>query len=119
MLFPREMSEIELIVPSKDLLAVTQALSGYGVFHQTDSNYPGVASGSANTWQETAAQYAALERRIQTVMQALDIDEGQPPVSDGQREPMAELDRIRPLVEQIEEDVRSTNDELSEQRKRL
>ncbi len=118
MFFPREMSEIELIVPSKDLLAVTQALSGYGVFHQTDSNYPGVASGSANTWQEKAAQYSALERRLQSVMQALGIEEGQPPSSDGQ-EPMAEIDKIRPLVEHLEEEVRSTNDELSEQRKRL
>ena len=44
MFFPKEMNEIELIVPSKDLLAVTKVLSNYGVFHQTDSNYPGVAS---------------------------------------------------------------------------
>ena len=65
MFFPKEMTEIELIVPSKDLLAVTKVLSGYGVFHQTDSSYPGVASGSANTWQEQAALYATLERRIQ------------------------------------------------------
>jgi len=121
MFFPREMVEIELIVPSKDLVAVTQSLSGYGVFHQTDSNYPGVASGSANTWQETAAQYAALERRVQTVMQALNIDEGQPPASDAhaERKGMAEIETVRPLVEQIEEEVRSTNDELSELRKRL
>ncbi|RPI93626.1 MAG: hypothetical protein EHM40_09215 [Chloroflexi bacterium] len=119
MFFPREMTEIELIVPSKDLVAVTQVLSGYGVFHQTDSNYPGVASGSANTWQETAAQYAALERRVQTVMQALGIEEGQPPLSDGQQKGMAEIETIRPLVEQIEGEVRSTNDELSELRKRL
>ncbi len=121
MLFPREMVEIELIVPSKDLVAVTQVLSGYGVFHQTDSNYPGVASGSANTWQETAAQYAALERRVQTLMQALGIDEGQPPSSDGdaERGGLVEIETIRPMVEQIEEEVRSTNDELSELRKRL
>src|SRR5512138_2521498 len=119
MLFPREMVEIELIVPSKDLVTVTQVLSGYGVFHQTDSNYPGVASGSANTWQETAAQYSALERRVQTVMQALGIDEGQPPMQNSQREAMVDVEKIRPLVEQIEEEVRSTNDELSDLRKRL
>ncbi|MBN2116018.1 MAG: hypothetical protein JW730_05595 [Anaerolineales bacterium] len=117
MFFPREMSEIELIVPSKDLLAVTKVLSGYGVFHQTDSNYPGVASGSANTWQETAAQYAALERRVQTVMQALGIEEGQPPSSDF--EAMVETESIRPMVDQIEEEVRTTSDELSNQRKHL
>ena len=117
MFFPKEMVEIELIVPSKDLLAVTKVLSGYGVFHQTDSNYPGVASGSANTWQETAAQYSALERRIQTVMQSLGIDEGQPPSADF--EAMVEIEKIRPLVEQVEEEVRNTSDELSNQRKRL
>jgi V/A-type H+-transporting ATPase subunit I len=111
------MTEIELIVPSKDLLAVTKVLSGYGVFHQTDSNYPGVASGSSNTWQETAGQYSALERRIQTVMQQLDIDEGQPPAKD--YEAMVDLEKIRLVVEQIETEVRSASDELTEQRKRL
>ncbi len=117
MLFPREMSEIELIVPSKDLLNVTKVLSGYGVFHQTDSNYPGVASGSSNTWQETAGNYSALERRIQTVMQQLDIDEGRPPSKDF--EAMIDLEKLRASVEQIESEVRSTTDELQEQRKRL
>ena len=117
MLFPREMSEIELIVPSKDLLAVTKVLSGYGVFHQTDSNYPGVASGSSNTWQESAGNYSALERRIQTVMQQLDIDEGRPPSKD--YEAMIDLEKLRASVEQIESEVRSTTEELSEQRKRL
>lgn len=117
MLFPREMSEIELIVPSKDLLSVTKALSGYGVFHQTDSNYPGASSGSSNTWQDTAGQYSSLERRIQTVMQQLDIDEGRPPSKE--YEAMADLEKLRAAVEQIEGEVRSTTDELSEQRKRL
>ncbi|HEX5836881.1 MAG TPA: hypothetical protein VFY26_03555, partial [Anaerolineales bacterium] len=117
MLFPREMSELELIVPSKDLLAVTRVLSGYGVFHQTDSNYPGVASGSANTWQETAGQYSSLERRIQTVMQSLNLEEGQPPSAD--YEAMVDVDKLRASVEQIEGEVRSTSDELSDHRKRL
>jgi V/A-type H+/Na+-transporting ATPase subunit I len=117
MFFPKEMVEIELIVPSKDLLAVTKVLSGYGVFHQTDSNYPGVASGSANTWQETAGQYAALERRIQTVMQSLGIDEGQPPSSDF--EAMIEIETMQPAVEQVEEEVRNASNELSELRKRM
>ena len=82
MFFPKTMSEIELIVPSKDMLAVTKVLSGHGVFHQTDSNYPGVATGSQNTWQEKASAYGGLERRIQLVMQALSVEEGQPPASE-------------------------------------
>ena len=117
MFFPRAMTEIELIVPSKDLLAVTKVLSGYGVFHQTDSSYPGVASGSANTWQETASQYSALERRIQVVMQSLGIDEGQPPSSDF--DAMIEIDKLRPAVERIEEEVKRLSDELNDNRKKV
>ena len=117
MLFPREMTEIELIVPSKDLLAVTKVLSGYGVFHQTDSSYPGVASGSANTWQETASQYSALERRIQVVMQSLGVDEGAPPRTSS--EGMIDLNTLRPAVEKTEDDFRRISDELNENRKRV
>ena len=117
MLFPREMTEIELIVPSKDLLAVTKVLSGYGVFHQTDSNYQGVATGSASTWQETAGQYSALERRIQVIMQSLEIDEGQPPARDFGA--MGDVEKLRLEVEQIEEELRTITDALSGQRKRL
>ena len=118
MFFPKAMTEIELIVPSKDLLAVTQVLSGYGVFHQTDSNnYAGVATGSASTWQEQAAAYSMLERRLQTVLQALGIDEGQPPLNDF--DAMVDLEKMRPLVEQIEEDVKQSSDRLAGERKHL
>ncbi|NOT05339.1 MAG: hypothetical protein HOP27_12140 [Anaerolineales bacterium] len=118
MFFPKAMTEIELIVPSKDLLAVTRVLSGYGVFHQTDSNnYAGVATGSASTWQEQAAAYSMLERRLQTVLQALGIDEGQPPLADF--DAMVDLEKMRPLVEQIEEDVKQSSDHLTSERKHL
>ncbi|MDO8755195.1 MAG: hypothetical protein Q7J80_14960, partial [Anaerolineales bacterium] len=117
MFFPKAMTEIELIVPSKDLLGVTRILSSYGVFHQTDSNYAGVASGSASTWQEQAAAYSMLERRVQAVMQALNIDEGQPPSSDF--DALVEIEKMRPDVEQIEEDVKQVTDQLTTERKRL
>lgn len=117
MFFPKAMTEIELIVPAKDLLAVTKVLSSYGVFHQTDSNYAGVASGSANTWQENAASYATLERRIQNTMQALSIEEGQPPASEF--DAMVDVDKIRPALELIETDVKGASDRLSNGKKRL
>ncbi len=117
MFFPKAMTEIELIVPSKDLLAVTNVLSGYGVFHQTDSSYPGVASGSANTWQEKAAAYAALERRVQLLMQTLSTEESKPPTSETGG--MVEVEKIRPAVEQIEEEVKQVNDRLTAEKKRL
>jgi hypothetical protein len=52
MLFPEPMSEVELIVPSKDLLAVTKVLGTRGVFHQIDSTYLGLENLGPNTWQE-------------------------------------------------------------------
>ena len=117
MFFPKAMTEIELIVPAKDLLAVTKVLGSYGVFHQTDSNYPGVASGPSSTWQETAASYAAFERRIQLAMQGLSIDEGQPPASEF--EAMVDIEKIRPTLESIEGDIKKVGDQLSGEKKRL
>ena len=117
MFFPKTMSEIELIVPSKDMLAVTKVLSGHGVFHQTDSNYPGVATGSHNTWQEKASAYGSLERRIQLVMQALSVDEGQPSASES--DSMVEIDQLEPAVAQLETEVRAVSDELTAERKKL
>lgn len=120
MFFPKAMTELELIVPAKDLLAVTRILSRYGVFHQTDSaSYTGVATGSANTWQETASQYAALERRIQVILQTLSLDEGEPPAADSHHDAMIEVDKLREEVERIEEQVKSASERLNSEKKHL
>lgn len=118
MFFPKEMTEIELIVPSKDLVAVTKVLSGRGVFHQTDSNFPGSApeSGGAGAWQEKAAAYAALERRIQVVIQSLNVDEGRP---SSDFESMVDIEKVRPVAEEIEAEVKKTGDQLANERKHL
>ena len=39
MFYPQAMTEVELIIPSRDLLDVTKVLSGQGIFHQADSSY--------------------------------------------------------------------------------
>lgn len=116
MFFPKEMMEIELIVPAKDLLAVTKVLSGHGVFHQADSSYPSLGSG--NTWQESAAGYAGLERRIQVIMQTLSIDEGQPQANK-EFETMGDLDVIRSVVEGMEDEVKQATDQRIAEKKRL
>jgi len=56
-------------------------LSGHGVFHQADSSYPAFESdsGSPDSWQEKAAVYAGLERRVQIVLQTLGIAENRLP----------------------------------------
>jgi V/A-type H+-transporting ATPase subunit I len=117
MLFPKEMAEVELIVPSKDLLAVARVLSGRGVFHQVDSTYLGLESLGPNTWQEKAGNYSALERRVQFVMQTLGLSEEYPNQAD--IESMVDVDSIRPSVERIEEEVKSVSDQLSAERKRF
>jgi V/A-type H+-transporting ATPase subunit I len=117
MFFPKEMTELELIIPAKDLMAVTRVLSSYGVFHQTDSNTPGAGSSAPNTWTEKAAAYASLERRIQIVMQGLSIDEGQP--SSSGQEAMVEIESVRPTLEKAEEEFKQATDQLTGERKRL
>lgn len=117
MFFPREMTEVEFIIPSKDLVAVAKVLSGRGVFHQVDSTYLGLESLGPSTWQEKAANYSTLERRIQTIMQTLGLEEQQRSSSDF--EEIVELEAVRPAVDRIEGEVKSTGDQLSAEKKRL
>ncbi len=118
MFFPQEMTEIEMIVPAKDMLAVTKMLGGRGIFHQADSAYLSAAreSGKDTSWQEKAAAYAGLERRIQAILTALEIDEGHPP--KGEFEGMVDVDTARPLVDEIEKEVKQSTDQLSAEHKK-
>ncbi|HET9905962.1 MAG TPA: V-type ATPase 116kDa subunit family protein [Anaerolineales bacterium] len=117
MFFPREMTEVELIIPSKDLVAVAKVLSGHGVFHQVDSTYLGLENLGPSAWQERAASYSALERRIQTAMQTLNLAEDYTGSHDFDN--IVDLDKVRPAVERIENEVKNTSDQLSNERKRL
>ncbi len=117
MLFPKEMSEVELIVPSKDLVAVAKVLSGHGVFHQVDSAYLGLENLGPNAWQEKAGAYSALERRVQTIMQNVGLVEEYPPKAEIQS--IADLDSVRPKVDRVEEEVKGVSDQLSTEKKRF
>jgi len=117
MFFPKEMKEVELIVPSKDLLAVAKVLGGHGVFHQVDSTYLGLENLGPNTWQEKAASYSTMERRIQTILQTVGLAEEYSGSNDF--ESIVDLDAIRPAVDRIEEEVKTTNDQLNAEKKRL
>ncbi len=119
MFYPQAMTEVELIIPSKDLLEVTKMLSGQGIFHQADSSYMTAKneSGAASNWQEKASAYAALERRIQSIMQALSMDEGQP--IKKQFDSLADIDMVRPVVEEIEKEVKHTSDQSNAEHKKL
>lgn len=117
MFFPKEMSEVELIVPSKDLVAIAKVISGRGVFHQVDSTYLGMESTGANTWVEKAANLSAMERRIQSIMQSLGLAEEYP--AKAEVGSMVDLESLRPSVDQIDERVKSASDQLSAETKRL
>jgi V/A-type H+/Na+-transporting ATPase subunit I len=119
MFYPRAMSEIELIVPTRDLLAVTKVLSSEGVFQQSDSNSIGQDGGNKankdNTWQNRAATYASLERRIQNILQVMNADEGFPPSKE--KDQMVEISSVQPLVESIEAEAKETIDQLANEQK--
>ena len=64
MIFSQSMTEVELIVPSKDMLPVTRLLANQGIFHQADASYLNPQSGveSTESMREQASAYASLER---------------------------------------------------------
>lgn len=119
MFFPEAMTELELIIPEKDLLPVTKALTGQGIFHQVDASYLSSddASNVDGTWKEQAAAYSALERQILFIMQALSIEESSPSSID--EDTMIDLETVRPQVEQIEQDVKDSNEQLLEYENKL
>jgi len=119
MFYPQEMSEVELIVPEKDLLSITRLLSGPGIFHQADGTYLSTEkeTGAVNPWQEKASSYAGLERRIQNLLVTLGIEEGSPPSSaaDG----LTDIETIRALVDQVDQGVKKATDQIAAEHKRL
>jgi len=119
MFYSQPMTEVELIVPAKDLLAVTDELAGEGVFHQIDTSYMSSETGpdSAHSWQQKAATYAALERRLLTAMHVLHVSPGTPPPSDELT--MIEIDVVRPLIEQMGQEAQRMNERLIARQKRL
>ena len=117
MFFPKAMTEVELIVPAKDLLAVTRILGTQGDFHQIDSTYLGLQNVGPSTWQERAATYSTVERRLQVLMQTLGLDEEF--VGALPKDALTDLEAIRPAVERIEGEVKATDDQLSAEKKRL
>jgi V/A-type H+/Na+-transporting ATPase subunit I len=114
MFFPKAMSEIELIVPAGDLVNVTRTLGGRGVFHQVEAG--GIGGDREHQqqdgWSESAAAYAALERRVQALGQNLGVESTA--VQPGGGGELVDVDRARRLIEVIEREVRTVSDRLSE-----
>ena len=118
MFFPEAMTELELIVPEKDLLAVTSILTGQGIFHQVDASNLSAraAQPSTDSWKERASEYAMLERRVVALIQALGIEEGAPA---NKQTNLVELATLRPAVEKIEQTVKDATGELAASQKTI
>jgi V/A-type H+/Na+-transporting ATPase subunit I len=113
MFFPQEMTEMELIVPEKDLLAVTKLLAGQGVFQQVDASQLSARTKhepNEESWKERASTYATLERQIQALMQSFGVEPGSPQADQLQ---MVEIETIRPLVEKIESEAKDATSQLA------
>jgi len=119
MFYPQEMSEIEIIVPSKDLIPVTKALSGQGIFNQTDVNYLGndKENNQPNLWQDKASNYSMIERRIQSILNSLDI----PDVSPINRSygDLADIEKAQLAVDEIEQQVKGTVEQINFETKQI
>jgi V/A-type H+-transporting ATPase subunit I len=119
MFYSQTMTEVQLIVPASNMLAVTDELAGQGVFHQVDTSYMSAETGpdSAHSWQQKAATYAALERQLLATMQVLAMDEGTPPPATELT--LIEIEVVRPLIEQVGQQVQQMNKQQMVCQKRL
>jgi V/A-type H+-transporting ATPase subunit I len=119
MFYPQEMSEIEIVVPAKDLLPVTKALSGQGVFSQQDVNYLGSEKESAqeNLWQEKSAQYSLLERRLQSIFQSLGMHDSTPTQQD--YGDLVDIEASEKTINAIESIVKNAIDQINSLNKQI
>jgi V/A-type H+-transporting ATPase subunit I len=119
MFYPQEMTETQLIIPEKDLIAVTKALANYRNFYQIDANYlsEDIELNAASTWKGREAGYSVQERRILSIMQALGIEEELAPVNNSVS--MIESEMVASIIDQIEQDVNNTTGQLATEQKRL
>ena len=112
------MSKVELVVPERAVVPVTEALASSGVFHLTTTEHMCVESTSCPTseWHTWSTTFATLERRILAVMEALGVDEGPPP----EETPHLVLPEVAQLdVEHLEQETQAPVQELEEERHRL
>jgi V/A-type H+-transporting ATPase subunit I len=118
MLYPEQMTQIELIVPEQHVLTVTRALAEAGTFHQTDASYLSaeVGPGSGDDWRQRSTALATLERQLLTVMKNLGIEVGIPPTN---LESITDVESARSAAEGLERQVQDVIGDRADEQKRL
>ena len=119
MFYAREMTEIELVVPERDVLAITEVLAKGGSFHQIDARYLSSQTGMGSTdeWRDRASASAALERQLVALMDTLGVEEGSPPPAD--LTSATDIEVIRSTAEQLEREAQQVIEELADEQKAL
>jgi len=115
---PQEMNRVELVVPERDVVPVTEALAASGIFHLAETGYACAENTACPTgeWHAWATAFAALERRILAIMEVLGVDEGPPPSKTPHLvgPTVAQMD-----VERLEQEAQLPAQELEEEQRRL
>jgi V/A-type H+-transporting ATPase subunit I len=119
MFYAREMTEIELVVPEREVLAITRVLAKEGIFHQIDASYASsqTGAGSAGEWRERASASAALERRLLSMMDTLGVAEGAP--RSIELASKSDIEAIRSTAGELEREVQEINKELADEQETL
>jgi V/A-type H+-transporting ATPase subunit I len=117
MFFPEEMIEVEFIVPEENAVAVTNMLAEEGTFHQVDSSYVKLNGGASvtNGWQQRASAFAALERKLLSIMDILGVGEGIPPADS---DAITDVEAVRPAVERLAQQVQDVIGDLAGEQRR-
>ena len=122
MLYPQEMSKIELVLPENQIIPVMEVLSNVGNFQQVDmsymtSEYKEGKDEDGQNWTSKASSFAALERRLTTLLKTLNIDEGSP---YGKTIPPITNERmIFRLIEQFENQVNDLLGDIESEHQRM
>jgi V/A-type H+-transporting ATPase subunit I len=115
---PQEMSRVELVVPEREVVPVTEVLAALGVFHLAETGYACAENTACPTgeWHEWATTFAALEQRVMAVMEVLGVDEGPPPSKTPHLigPTVAQTD-----VERLEQEAQPPAQELEEEQRKL
>ncbi|MBN1249416.1 MAG: hypothetical protein JXC32_17275, partial [Anaerolineae bacterium] len=112
----QSMIRVELVVPERDIVAVTEALAESAAF-EVDARGPGEGGVSrVNVWDQRAAVYTALLQRIAGVMELLAVDEGRPPAEALHS---IDPDTVSRDIDTIEREAKGLVEELQDARRKL
>jgi len=110
----RPMRKVELVIPERDVVAVTELLATLRCFHPIEPS--GVAGGPSTTWLEQANAYGMLAQRILDLMTLLGVEVGPAP-----EEPLHLIspDVASRDIDTLEQEARAPVTQLREAQERL